>query len=95
MMLGKRLIFLVVGLGAFLMWLALVIRAGASLDATGRKVVAILFLLGTLFGFGGSVAGALGSPKTDGHQNQGLLVLAGFFLLTEVLGMFILGFLTP
>ena len=91
MMLGKRMIFFVIGLGFLLSWIALVVGATAALDSGGMKAVTVLFLLGSMFGFGGSLVGALGSPKTDGRQNQGLLGLAGFWLVFMVLGFLFLG----
>ena len=95
-MLGKRVLFLIIGLGALLSWIALVVRATVALDSGGLKAISVLFLLGTLFGFGGSLVGALGSPKTDGHQNQGLLQLAGFWMLVQILGfLFIRGLISP
>ena len=90
-MLGRRMIFFAIALGFLLAWIALVVSATALLDSGGRKAVIVLFLLGNMFGFGGSVLGALGSPKTDGHQNQGLLGLAGFWLLFTVLGFAFMG----
>ncbi len=86
MVIGKRILFFVIGLGALLAWIALVVRGTVTLDSGGTKAVWVLFLLGTLFGFGGSLLGALGSPKTDAQQNHGLLVLAGFWLVFEILG---------
>ncbi|HYS70991.1 MAG TPA: hypothetical protein VEM95_01070 [Thermoplasmata archaeon] len=92
MMIGKRMIFFAVGLGFLLCWIALVVAATVALDSGGLKAITVLFLLGSLFGFGGSLIGALGSPKTDGHQNQGLLALAGFWLVFTVLGFLFMGF---
>ena len=93
MMLGKRMIFFVIGLGVLLAWIALVARTITipTLDLGAFKAIMILFLLGCLFGFGGSLLGALGSPKTDGHQNQGLLALAGLWLVFMVLGFAFMG----
>ena len=96
MILGKRVLFLIIGLGALLSWIALVVRATVTLDSGGLKAISVLFLLGTLFGFGGSLMGALGSPKTDAQQNHGLLQLAGFWLLVQILGfLFIRGLISP
>ena len=89
MMLEKRMIFFAIGLGFLLSWVALVVAATVGLDGGGLKAVTVLFLLGCMFGFGGSLLGALGSPKTDGNQNRGLLGLAGFWLVFTVVGPFI------
>jgi len=88
-MLSKRVIFLIIGLGALLTWIALVVGSVARTDSGGLKAIMALYLLGNLFGFGGSLAGALGSPKTDGHQNQGLLTLAGLWLIAMTIGLFL------
>src|SRR2546425_4202335 len=81
MMIGKRMIFFAVGLGFLLSWIALAIRAGTDLDLGGRKAVSVLFLLGGLFGFGGGLMGALGSPQTNGKQEHGPLVVSAASLL--------------
>src|SRR5437867_7008725 len=88
-MLGKRVIFVIIGLGALLTWIALVAGSVAHTDSGGLKALLALYLLGNLFGFGGSLVGALGSPKTDGHQNQGLLTLAGLWLIAMTIGLFL------
>ncbi len=77
----KRLVFVIIALGFFLAWVALLARGlGYPLDPSGHKAVYALGLVGVLFGFGGAALGALGSHRTDGYQNLGLLLLAAFFL---------------
>ncbi len=90
-MLGKRMLFFVIGLGFLLAWIALVVAATVTLDSGGMKAVTVLFLLGCMFGFGGSLLGALGSPKTDADQNRGLLGLAGFWLVFMIFGFAMVG----
>ena len=78
----KRAIFLVVGIGGFLIWLSIIaVAAFGVTDAGARNLLQAIGITGGFLGFGGSALGALGSPRTDGNQNVGLLVLAGFFLL--------------
>lgn len=81
-MLTKRIVFVVVGLSGFLVWLSVVgLRAFGVGDPGAANLLQAVGLTGAFLGFGGSLLGGLGSPRTDPTQNIGLLVLAGFFLL--------------
>ena len=82
MMINKRIIFMVVALGALLVWIAQVAGHSFGVTDTGTlRALLALYYTGAAIGVGGCVLGALGSPRTDGHQNLGLLVLAGFLVL--------------
>lgn len=86
MVFGKRMIFAGNGLAVLLVWVSLMILVLAQLDLTGFRAMGALYLFGTLVGFGASLMGALGSPKTDTSQNLGLIVLSGFWLLAMIFG---------
>lgn len=85
---NKKLIFVIVALGALLLWIAqLGLWAVYVRDSGVRTGLAALYYTGALLGLGGSVLGALGSQRTGDYRNLGLLVLAGFFvwaLITRV-----------
>lgn len=81
-LLTKRVIFLVVGVGGFLIWISIIATSSFNVtDAGALNLLRALGITGGFLGFGGCALGALGSLRTDGNQNVGLLVLAGFFLL--------------
>lgn len=78
---GKKVIFLIVAVGVLLVWIAqLVLWAFRSGDPGVRDFMEAVYYTGTMIGLGGSLLGALGSPRTTDWQNLGLLVLAGFFV---------------
>lgn len=86
-MINKRMIFAIIVLGALLLWIAQLALRGFAVSDTGvRNFFRALAYTGAVIGLGGGVLGALGSPRTDGHQNLGLLVLAGFFLMALASG---------
>jgi hypothetical protein len=82
MMITKKLVFVVVGLGGLLGWISLLALAAFDVNDPGAvDLFQALGITGGFLGFGGSLLGALGSTRTDGNQNLGLLVLAGLFVL--------------
>lgn len=88
-LLTKRILFLVVGIGGFLVWISeMSLNAFSVADPGARNLLQAVGSTGAFLGFGGSLLGGLGSPRTDATQNVGLLVLAGFFLFVLVFGTF-------
>lgn len=82
MMINKKIVFVIIALGALLLWIGqLGIYSFGVTDPGIIRAFRALVYTGAGIGLVGSVLGALGSPRTDPHQNLGLLILAGFFAL--------------
>jgi len=81
----KRIVFFVVGIGAVLIWIdVLALRAFGVTDPGTANLLQAVGMTGALLGFGGSLLGSLGSMRTSGYQNLGLLVLAGVFVFIMI-----------
>ncbi len=88
MMINKRLVFLIVAFGILLIWIALLgLRAFDVADPGLRDALRAVYYTGSSIGIVGSLLGALGSPRTDGWQNLGLLILAAVFVTVTVSGI--------
>jgi len=82
----RRIVFVVVAIGGLLVWVALLgLGAFNVADPGVVNLLQAVGITGTFMGFGASLLGALGSKQTEGNQNLGLLVLAGFFFLALAL----------
>lgn len=78
---SKKMVFLIIAVGALLLWIAQLALFTANIQDFGtlRAMLALRYT-GAAIGLGGCLLGALGSPRTSDWQNVGLLILGGFFL---------------
>ena len=80
---SRKLVFVVIAIGLLLMWIAaLGLNAFRVQDSGAVSALLALAYTGVAAGVLGCVLGALGAPRADGYQRIGLLILAGFFLIS-------------
>jgi hypothetical protein len=84
-LLTRRIVFVVVGLGGLLVWISLVALGFGVTDQGTLNLLRAIGITGSFLGFGGSLAGGLGSKQTNDNQNLGLLILSGAFVLALTL----------
>ena len=88
MVIKKRFILVGIAIAVLLLWIAeLGLHSFGVNDLGTIKALRAIYYTGAGFGLLTCVAGALGSPRTDGYQNVGLLVLAGFFTIALIGGI--------
>jgi len=78
---NKRMVFAIVAVGLLLIFVAQLGLQALRLGGAGGSAMRALYYTGALIGTGGAMLGALASPRTDGNQKLGLLILAGFLIL--------------
>lgn len=81
MVINKKILFAIIGLGVLMIWIAQVLLHGFSLTGGVRDALQAVGFTGAMFGAGGAILGGLAAPKMEGWQALGMFLLAGFFLL--------------
>ena len=90
-LLSRRNVWTVNAIALIVIWLGMLLRLIAPLDANVLAAARFFVVTGALMGALGSTAGALGSKKTSDLQNIGLFVWAGFLILVAGLALSAMG----